>query len=178
MTDVAEIAARLRIPTVHFSNFMTAQEEHLDKTLLNVKDEYNAELDRARARAEELGVKTISRRFYNTDEKLVKGAETCLAPFDAAFVEMPGSMAPCCFMGRSRMGNVYEEGFETVWFGETMTKLRESRFLPACQTCTIHTPFDDPVAHMSPFLLDKSRTIEGPTDLSLAEGWKAKNKKH
>ena len=90
-----------------------------------------------------------------------------MAPYEAAFVEMPGSMAPCCLMGRARMGDVYKDDFEAVWFGELMTQLREKRDLPACQTCTIFTPFDNPTAHMSPYLLDKSRTLGTPTDLTL-----------
>jgi hypothetical protein len=56
------------------------------------------------------------------------------------------------------MGNVYQDGFEAVWFSDLMNKLREKRFLPPCQVCVVFTPFDKETAHISATLLTK-RTV-------------------
>lgn len=163
---LVELSADVGIPLVNIGNFICNDEAHLDKTLWNIKGAYNAELARAVAIGQARGVIVSGRRFF-ADEKAIAGAERCVAPFEACFVEMPGSVAPCCFMGRARMGNVYDDGFNAVWFGDHFTRLRQARDLPACKVCTVFTPFDDPVAHMSAFLTTKDTKHETPTNLSL-----------
>jgi MoaA/NifB/PqqE/SkfB family radical SAM enzyme len=145
------LAGELHIPLVNISHFICADKAHLDKTLWNVKHEYNAEVAQARETGRELGVVVNARQFF-TEETAIKGAESCMAPFEQFFVEMPGTSVPCCFMGAERMGNVYQDGFEPVWFSDIMNKLRKSRFLPPCHVCTIFTPFDNEIAHKSAFL--------------------------
>jgi MoaA/NifB/PqqE/SkfB family radical SAM enzyme len=166
ISAVTHLAADLKIPQVSVGNFICADEAHLDKTLWTVKEEYNAELARAMELGLGVGVIVSGRKFF-TNENEVAGAEKCVAPFEQCFVEMPGSVAPCCFMGQARMGNVYDEGFEAIWFGDLFTKLRRARYLPACQVCTVFTPFDDPIAHMSAFLTTKDVVHETPTSLTL-----------
>jgi MoaA/NifB/PqqE/SkfB family radical SAM enzyme len=151
ISGLVMLAAKLRISVVNIGNYICAHEEHLDKVLWNVKEEYNAELRQAREIGANVGVSVWGRSFF-TDEAEVKGAERCMAPFEQFFIEMPGSTAPCCFMGAERMGNVYETGFEKVWFSDIMNKLRESRSLPPCKVCTVFSPFDSKIAHMSAFL--------------------------
>lgn len=152
------LAADLEIPTVSIGHYICAQEEHLDKVLWTVKEEYNDELVAARELARTIGVNVSGRMFFQ-GEKEIRGADKCMAPFEQFFVEMPGTTAPCCFMGTERMGNVYEDGFEAIWFSDTMNKLRKNRFLPPCQVCTVFTPFDDRVAHMSAFITTKAEEI-------------------
>jgi hypothetical protein len=82
--------------------------------------------------------------------------ETCLAPFERLYAEVPGDITPCCFMGSHRMGNVYESGVEAVWFSTRMQALRKSRHLPACTTCTLYNPFDDDISHLSAYLIEKN----------------------
>jgi hypothetical protein len=57
------------------------------------------------------------------------------------------------------MGNVYESGFEAVWFSDLMNKLRHERFMAPCKVCTVFTPFDSKVAHISAFLLTKEEEV-------------------
>ncbi len=173
ITALTKLAADLKIPRVNVGNFICSNEAHLEKTLWNVKNEYNTELARAQDLGEQLGVILSGRRFFS-DETAITGPSKCLAPFEACFVEMPGSVSPCCFMGHSRMGNVYDDGFEAVWFGEHFTRLRRARDLPACQVCTVFTPFDDEISHMSAFLTTKDVEHETPTDTSLRTSRKAK----
>lgn len=158
VTALVKLAAEMRIPVVNVGHYICAQKEHIGKTLWNVKQEYNAELARARSLGLKLGVTVYGRQFF-MGEKEIKGAEHCVAPFEQFFIEMPGTTAPCCFMGHERMGNVYQDGFEAVWFSELMNKLRTRRFLPPCQVCVVFTPFDAETAHISAHLLTARPTV-------------------
>jgi MoaA/NifB/PqqE/SkfB family radical SAM enzyme len=158
ISAVVRLAKELEIPVVNVGHYICSHQAHLDKTLWNVKDGYNSEIIEAKALGRKLGV-TVFGREFNTAEKEVKGAENCMAPFEQFFIEMPGTTAPCCFMGTERVGNVYTDGFEAVWFSDTMNRLRAERFLPPCKVCTIFTPFDNKIAHMSPFLTTKADDI-------------------
>ena len=150
--DLVHLASKLDIPVVNIGYYICASEKHLDKTLLNVKEEYNLLYFRARKLGEQLGVTEVWGRQFFADEKEIKGAFSCMAPFEQFFVEMPGTTTPCCFMGAERMGNVFQDSFEAVWFSDVINQLRQSRSLPACKVCTIFTPFDSDLAHMSAFL--------------------------
>lgn len=154
--EMVRLAANMHIPGVSVGHYICAQREHVDKTLWNVKVEYNAELARAKELGRTLGVSVTGRQFF-LGEKEITGAEHCVAPFEQFFIEMAGTTAPCCFMGHERMGNVYENGFEAVWFSDLMNKLREKRFLPPCQVCVVFTPFDSETAHISATLLTKKQ---------------------
>ncbi|MGA2842394.1 MAG: radical SAM protein [Steroidobacteraceae bacterium] len=158
ITTLVRLASDLQIPTVNVGNYICAHEEHLDKTLWNVKQEYNAEIAAAKELGQQLGVTVYGRQFFASEQE-IKGAESCIAPFEQFFIEMEGTTAPCCFMGTERMGNVYEDGFEAIWFSDTMNQLRRHRFLPPCQVCTIFTPFDSKTAHMSAFLTTKAEEV-------------------
>lgn len=152
LTAMVKLAAEMRIPVVNIGHYICAQEEHRDKTLWNVRVEYNTELEQAKIAGKELGVNVCGRQFF-LDEDDIEGAEHCMAPFEQFFIEMPGTTAPCCFMGHERMGNVYQLGFEAVWFSELMNKLRKKRFLPPCQVCVSFTSLDKEAAHISATLL-------------------------
>jgi MoaA/NifB/PqqE/SkfB family radical SAM enzyme len=158
IVPLVRLAGNLGVPIVNIGNYICAQEEHIDKTLWNVKEEYNAEIAAGKALGAQLGVAVFGRHFFSS-EKEAKGAENCVAPFEQFFVEMPGTTAPCCFMGAERMGNVYTDGFEAVWFSSVMNRLRANRFLPPCQVCTVFTPFDNKIAHMSAFLTTKESEL-------------------
>ena len=152
MSEMVRLASTMGIPVVNVGNYICAQKEHIAKTLWNVKEEYNTELTRAKALGLGLGVTVYGRQFFQGGQE-IKGAEHCMAPFEQFFIEMPGTTAPCCFMGHERMGNVYHDGFEAVWFSGLMNRLREKRFLPPCQVCVVFTPFDNQTAHISATLL-------------------------
>jgi MoaA/NifB/PqqE/SkfB family radical SAM enzyme len=166
MTATVRVAARLRVPSVTMGNFVCANEAHMDKILLHVKEDYNKKLKEAVNAGAKLGV-AVHGRFFFTKETRVGAQDTCVAPFERAYIEIPGSVTPCCFMGAARMGNAYDEGFENVWFSDLMNKLRDSRFLPACQVCTLYNPFDDKITHMSAYLTTKFAEHETPLDTDL-----------
>jgi MoaA/NifB/PqqE/SkfB family radical SAM enzyme len=156
---LTELASELDVRQVSVGNFICADPSHLDKTLWNVKDEYNSALKQARDIGSKLGVTVHGREFY-LPSSAIRGADTCVAPFEQFFIEMQGTTAPCCFMGRERMGNIYEDGFEAIWFSDLMNKLRHTRFMAPCQVCTIFTPFDNKAAHISAFLLTNEKEVQ------------------
>jgi MoaA/NifB/PqqE/SkfB family radical SAM enzyme len=133
----------------------------MDKVLLHVKEHYNELLKEAVESGKKSNITVHGRSFFVKEERM--GAQdTCVAPFERAYIEMPGSVAPCCFMGAARMGNAYDEGFENVWFSELMNRLRTKRSLPACEVCTLYNPFDDEITHISAYLTTKFAQHETP----------------
>ena len=148
-----EVAAELGIPQVSIGHYISAQRQYVHKTLWNVKQEYNEALASAGEVAEKLNVRLISGRRFFTEEARIMGATNCMAPFEAMFIEPSGKTAPCCFMGNDRIGKVYQEGFEAVWFSDIMNNLRKSRSLQPCKVCAVFNPFDDETTHISATLL-------------------------
>ncbi|SEE51854.1 radical SAM protein [Bradyrhizobium lablabi] len=151
--DLVRLAAEMKIPTVTIGNYVCADERYIDKSLIGVKQEYNDVISRSSEIALENGVELSARKFF-TNETTVNAQDSCLAPFERLYAEVPGDVAPCCFMGWHRMGNVYEAGVEGVWFSQQMQALRKSRHLPACTTCTLYNPFDDDISHLSSYLIE------------------------
>lgn len=151
--DLVRLAAEMKIPTVSIGNYLCADERYIDKSLIGVKQEYNDVVSQSMEIATENGVALAARKFF-TNETTVNAQDSCLAPFERLYAEVPGDVAPCCFMAWHRMGNVYEVGVEGVWFSEQMQALRKSRHLPACTTCTLYNPFDDDATHLSPYLIE------------------------
>jgi MoaA/NifB/PqqE/SkfB family radical SAM enzyme len=147
-----QIAADLGVPTVSIGHYISAQRQHIHKTLWNVKAEYNDELARGQELGVQLGVHVHGRRFFTQEEREM-GAARCMAPFEQIFIEPSGKTAPCCFMGNERIENVFRDGFEAVWFSDVMNKLRQKRYLPPCEVCTVFSPFDDQTSHISATLL-------------------------
>lgn len=160
---LVRLSGELGIPVITIGHYFCANEKYLDKTLVHVKDEYNAIIDEATLIGYRCGVEVHARRFYS-NEVTAMAQDTCFAPFERLYAEVPGDVAPCCFMGQHRMGNIYEEGVEAVWFSAQMQALRKSRHLPECSTCTLYNPFDDDVTHLSPYLID-ARTKAKKNDL-------------
>lgn len=152
--DLVRLAAEMKVPTVTIGNYLCADERYLDKSLIHVKQKYNDVISRSMDLAAEKGIILSARKFF-TQETTVNAQDSCLAPFERLYAEVPGDIAPCCFMGSHRMGNVYEAGIEAVWFSPQMQSLRKSRHLPACSTCTLYNPFDDDVSHLSAYLIEQ-----------------------
>jgi MoaA/NifB/PqqE/SkfB family radical SAM enzyme len=158
MPRFIEVAAELGIPEVSIGHYISAQKQYVHKTLWNLKQEYNDAVACAEERAEKLDVRLVGRRRFFTEEARIMGATNCMAPFESMFIEPKGTTAPCCFMGNERMGNVYQDGFEAVWFSDIMNNLRKSRSLSPCKVCAVFNPFDEETTHISATLLTKSTT--------------------
>ena len=150
--DFIRLARDTGVPSVTIGQYLVGIEEHHRFSLLNAREEYNAVLRDADRLARELGVLLVARRFFGEE---ATGGFECNDPYDACFVEVDGRVGPCCFCGSYRIGNVFESGFEAVWFGGEYRKLRKRRHLPACRSCSPLIPFDDPGAHFTAYLKEK-----------------------
>lgn len=140
------------VSSVTIGQYLVGTADHHRFALLNARAEYNAVMRDADHLARELGVLLVARRFFGKEAN--PGFE-CNDPYDACFVEVDGRVGPCCFCGGYRIGNVFESGFESVWFGEGYRKLRKKRYLPACRSCSPFISFDDPGAHFTAYLKEK-----------------------
>jgi MoaA/NifB/PqqE/SkfB family radical SAM enzyme len=158
--DFVRLARDTGVSSVTIGNYLVGIPEHCQFALINDRREYNAVLRDADLLASALGVSLSARRFFETAPST--GA-ACNDPYDACFVEVDGQVGPCCFCGSYRIGNAFESGFEPIWFGERYRRLRQTRDLPGCRSCSPFVAFDDPGAHFTAYLKEHRdlREIEG-----------------
>jgi MoaA/NifB/PqqE/SkfB family radical SAM enzyme len=155
--DFIRLARENGVSSVSVGQYLVDIAEHHRYSLLNAREEYNTVIREAEALGRELGVTLFARRFFT--EEASSGFE-CVDPYDACFIEVDGQVGPCCFSGSYRIGNVFDSGFESVWFGEGYRQLRKKRYLPACRNCSPYIPFDDPGAHFTAYLKEKEEFRE------------------
>jgi len=144
--DFVRLAYDLNVTSVGIGNYLIGIKEHLPYSLLNVQVEYNAMVDLALKLGNDLGIWVSARKFFSEKER---PRSECTSPFDEVFICPNGDAVPCCYSGSYVIGNVFEAGFENVWFGSEYRKLREARHLSACRSCVPFIPFDDFCAHFS-----------------------------
>ncbi|MBE0604952.1 MAG: SPASM domain-containing protein [Deltaproteobacteria bacterium] len=159
--DFVLLASELGIRTVTIGQYLVDLREHVPYALLSVREGYNGVVRRARELARNAGVDFHAPRFF--EKSAVSPASECLDPVNACYVEVDGQVGPCCFCGSYRIGNVYKEGFQAVWFGREYRRLRRKRHLPACRVCTPHLPLDDPGAHCTAYFKEREGFPEGST---------------
>ncbi len=146
MEDFVKLAADIGIYTVSFHHLQVFFKEHIELSLLNVKEEYNEAVKRAQKVGKELGVTVLARTFFSEKPQNFD-KENCSSPFNETHIAIDGEMTICCYAGSYVVGFVYNEGFENLWFGEAYRKLRRSRYLDACKVCVPYLPFDDHLIH-------------------------------
>jgi MoaA/NifB/PqqE/SkfB family radical SAM enzyme len=144
--DFVILAHDLGLSRVSIGNYLIDNQEHIRYSLLNVKQEYNAIIEKSENLGQKLGVLVSARKFFMEEPRLVSN---CTSPFNEVFILPNGVVGPCCFSGDYIMGNAFETSFEDVWFGAEYRKLRAERWLPACQTCTPFMVFDSFYTHFT-----------------------------
>lgn len=140
---------------------LTIPKTYLDRIPLEILDPERAELERqqlAEKLAEEKRRETTGQKIKSflhrcwsklsreepPPEVLVRD---CLDPWDFFFVMQSGRVRPCCII-EENMGNLSEQPFEEIWFGEKYQKLRRDILNntppPQCKTCINRalTPLD------------------------------------
>ena len=148
-----DLAASLGISRVRVDQLMVTRKQDLEKSLLNVRDEYNSFVNLAINNAECSGVDFTARLFGKEH-----GRRQCRIPFTDAYVWVDGRMAPCCYNGNLFMGNINEASFEKIWRGEAYRELRNSP-PSTCMSCPFTLPFDDYRVHLSPVFNEKEVMI-------------------
>lgn len=141
-----ELANSLNVTQVSFGQYMCNSLDTEKNTLLNIKNEYNYILTKVDEASRKFKVEVIYRRF---GENLGLSSDSCRFPFDWCFLYPNGDITPCCYLGDITMGNVFDDSFESVWFGEKMQKLRKSRYLLSCSFCAPFQSFDNPHSHFT-----------------------------
>jgi MoaA/NifB/PqqE/SkfB family radical SAM enzyme len=131
---------------VSYGQYMCSNHETERNTLLNIKNEYNDVLTKVDEASKKFNVEVFYRRF---GENLGLSSDNCRFPFDWCFLNPSGDITPCCYLGDNVMGNVFDNSFESIWFGKKMQKLRKSRFLPSCSFCAPFQSFDSPHSHFT-----------------------------
>lgn len=134
---LVELSAGLEIHHINFRALGLVGIEDRDEMLMgrSSKDEFVKLLTRASKRSETLGVatnlKTLLENFDFYWNRYTKTAPPkvmgCLYLWLQLFVSAEGEVAPCCalFMDEGvSMGNVFENGFDTVWNGKKFKEFR------------------------------------------------------
>jgi len=147
MPALVEMADQLGIGRVRFDEFRVIREEMLHLSLLNCREVYAKKLEEAREIGKRFGVEVVGKDFFSEPARLFSPELMCKSPFIETNIDTYGNLTPCCYTGQS-LGNVFEDGFEAIWFGKAYTKLREERFLGACQSCAMFQRLEDAHLHV------------------------------
>jgi MoaA/NifB/PqqE/SkfB family radical SAM enzyme len=71
--------------------------------------------------------------------KMQRRTKDCFFPWDRAVITTGGDLLPCC-AAPSPFGNLMEQSFKEIWYGEAYTHLRrsllEGQLPPMCASCT------------------------------------------
>jgi MoaA/NifB/PqqE/SkfB family radical SAM enzyme len=140
------LAVQLGVPNVSIGHYLVGHPDHVGFSLYWIKDEYNRAVDEGRRLAIQRDISFTARSFGI--ERAVN-VQRCASPFNECYVLTNGEVSPCCYSGTFSIPNVYDLGFEKVWFGKTYGRLRKKRFLPVCQHCAQFLPLDDYRAHFT-----------------------------
>ena len=149
MPGFVSLACDLGMSSVGVLPYHVVRAEDSRLSLLNVREEYNATVDRALDAGAKLGVKFSAGKFAYAEEFDFRA---CLKPFNECWIMGNGDVLVCCFSDGFSMGNAYRSTFEEVWFGEAYRRLRSGRWLPACHRCLAYRSFDDYANHIHPMI--------------------------
>lgn len=158
--NLVVLASNLGISVISIGQYLISIPEHIRFSLLHVKKEYNDVVKKAQDLGAKLGVVIDAPQFIQGEKRI--SSQNCLSPFTECFIQVDGSVGPCCFCGSYLIGNAYEASFEDVWFGKAYRKLRKSRYLLACQKCMPFLSLDEYQAHFTAYFkeTDKFREFE------------------
>lgn len=150
MPEFVSLASDLGISAVFVQSYRVVRAEEAQLSILNIKDNYNAMVDKALDIGAKLGVKVNVGRFSNFSNAKEFDYRACLKPFQECWIMSNGDLVACCFSDGYIMGNAYRSTFEAAWFGEAYRRLRNGQWLPACPRCLAYRPFTDYVHHIHP----------------------------
>jgi radical SAM protein with 4Fe4S-binding SPASM domain len=144
LADIVRLAADLGMDSLTFQLIMTSwgkasmEEINSQKRVREVK-ELDKQVAKAKQEAERIGLPLEVR---NDDKYSCKNK--CGWPWKSAFIASNGDVVPCAILADSdtmKMGNVFEEKFETIWNSEKYQELRRQHRehdLPEfCKNCYI-----------------------------------------
>ncbi len=155
MEAVVDLAHELDLCRVNFRPLNLVGIEEREEELLGgiTKEEYHQKLKDTREHARSRGIPTnldeiisllpfYEERYepgFNPDNK----SPDCIYPWVQIYVAIDGKVTPCCALQMDEkvdFGNIFRDGFERVWNGESYTTLRgemKRNYSPykSCITC-------------------------------------------
>lgn len=146
MPAFVELAKCLNVKQVSFGQYLANGPNTEQNTLIYIQNEYNEVVEKVDEASKKFGVEVFYQKFY---ENYGLSPKNCMWPYEWCFVTTNGDIAPCCSCGDKLFGNVFENSFESVWFGEKLHKLRKSRNLPECSVCAPFHSFDNLESHLT-----------------------------
>ena len=149
MPAFVELANSLGIKSVSFGHFMAFNSEMEQLSLFHLKNEYNEMAVEAEKVGKKFNISVFYRKFY---EDLGLTKNNCTYPFDSCFISPEGEIYPCCYIGDISMGNVFQEDFDSIWYGKKIQKLREAKNWKTCNTCAPFHSFDKITTHRTSHL--------------------------
>jgi radical SAM protein with 4Fe4S-binding SPASM domain len=127
LADIVRLVSDLGLDTLTFQLIMTSwgkatMEEINSQKRVTEAAELEAQVSKAKQEAERVGLPLFIR---NDDKYSCKNK--CGWPWKSAFIASNGDVVPCAILADSdtvKMGNVFEEDFETIWNSEKYQELR------------------------------------------------------
>lgn len=160
MPEIVDLAASVGVGTVIFSFQVFFDEERFRReSLYFARDQYDGALRSARTRARAAGVTVLhptsfdgttgvedphwNRSWLWRDErKRIR----CGIVTNDCYVTYHGQVEACCLPDRHIVGNLHEDGFADIWYGNHYRRLRHSfltgRWVAACQNCNMFQAVD------------------------------------
>lgn len=164
LNDIVHFAAEFGVKTIHMQHLVSLSAPMARKSLVGAPDEANRALWKSRLLAMQLdvgmavpdffpspGVEGL-RRWFDSSSGIRSRADAiilehrsslpshCIAPWTTAYIEHDGAMKPCC-VSETKLGNLRESDFSTIWNGENYQSLR-AQILgnvpltdPSCKGC-------------------------------------------
>jgi MoaA/NifB/PqqE/SkfB family radical SAM enzyme len=146
LTQFVELAHSLRVNHIFFTALLHSFDEIRD-LLVSDKKELEQRIDDARMKGLELGILVDHNLDTQEHRPPVRRCNAWIQPF----IFSDGTVIACCAQNESNrrdfqklhsFGNVFEESFRDIWFGEKYVRFRRAirtREVPAvCRDCPVY----------------------------------------
>lgn len=156
LPELVDLAKELSADAIEINYLMAYKEALVDKSLFFAPERANRALTQVAKRARAAGLEArLPALFAPADErKAPVPQETCLRPYDFAYVGYDGNVRPCCFP-LLYLGTVAKTDFREIWNGAGYRGLRRAfaegtppEFCRQCLSGT-YTHVDSEKCHIS-----------------------------
>ncbi|MEM2174865.1 MAG: SPASM domain-containing protein, partial [Candidatus Micrarchaeia archaeon] len=122
LPNFVKLASNIGINYIYCHYITIYKPEHLKLSCFFEKDKTNKIFDQTEKLASQLGINIVLPPRFNT--KYTNKKIMCSDPWKFFYVEVQGSVVPCCFAG-GHAGYITKEDFFSIWNGDVYKKLRE-----------------------------------------------------
>ncbi len=143
LPDMVDLAAEIGADNLTVQYLVVHGEDLRSESLFYHKDLASRMLDKAQARASELGLNIELPERFGAGRQ--PSAVRCLDPWKVAFVRWDGEVRPCCYAPHANMGSLAQLSFWQIWNGPAYRQLRHRvnsgdppRFCLLCTAGRLH----------------------------------------